>query len=887
MGNNRLGKHICNAVKASVRGFINKIVDRHERFKENEYERLLQAEAAFLACPSSIHSDNDGMGLTYNHRVKSQLFYIASPSKTDTTEGGIRKTADPFVLDKMLEVVNQKGMDFTLTQILYKMSSEEENKETDKELAKLDMIRATEVKMKGRYSRHLDHQGEDIENFSKQSFDGTHRQFKQQLIARIDGPDRQTVEFNSTHLQTILRGHGVFTDVPYGGQLEALRASLASNEIVRGSVAKIMSNVAACMWPGRTLIKRLDSEGILIGFADIGGESNIPIYWNPENKAYNCKHLVTFGGSGKGKSTFFQYLCWNSTGANCDWILFVPKEDFGTSHIDMIKALDGALIRIADGENTFNPFMVFYNPETQGKELKDRKKAFIRHKESLITFFHNKVGQTFSSVTAGTVKRLLRELYADAGVVDNKANPLNIESWNKGETWPSFTELGIKVDNWLNDPSKSKDWPSLKAIKGHLTDFEPGEALNFLNNHETFFPDAPRMVIDVSGILESYQDAITVLLVDMISTRLKTTDPIAFKNKKRTIIAFDEGANLLGMAGMAKYIPKMLREARAGKCSIILDNQDPEGVKEILPVLKTNTDAMIFFCDMNSTEVAEFEKHFKFNEKDKKILMMKNPLDSRRIYFVKNGLKIPCLVKLNNTQKRVILNEDIPEQVSGGMYSSEMYKLIEGLEWVRDQEGVMSADWISEMADIDIPGFKRVGKFWPVSDKLSRVMFLDETKFTKDVINGNALINGESADHDITNALIAGEYQRAGCTDIQIHHHGGQGKIDADVTCLTPGGKRLHTEYVHPGSRSPKELEIQKNKQMRYCDIWMAVCQKENEADVKKAVGRDFYVLRGSEFREFVEKIGNSKKSYINPTGNQTEASQASNFYGTECVGDI
>lgn len=886
MGNNRLGKHIYNNVKASALGFVNKIVDRHERFKENEYERLLKVEAAFLACPSSIHSDSDGMGLTYNHRVKSQLFYIASPSKTDTTEGGIRKTADPFVLDKMLEVVNEKGMDFTLTQILYKMSSAEENKETDKELAKLDMIRATEVKMKGRYSRHIDHQGEDIENFSKQSFDGTHRQFKQQLIARIDGPDRKTVEFNSTHLQTILRGHGVFTDVPYGGQLDALRASLASNEIVKGSVAKIMSNVAACMWPGRTIIKRLDSEGILIGFADIGGGSNIPIYWNPENTAYNCKHLVTFGGSGKGKSTFFQYICWNSTGANCDWILFVPKEDFGTSHVDMIKALDGALIRISDDENTFNPFMVFYNPNTQGKETKDRKKAFVRHKESLVNFFNLIIGSSFSPAMAGALKRIFKELYMDANVVDKRANPINIDSWNVGETWPCFSDMIIKVDNWINDPVHKKDKRSLEAIRGYLTDFEPGEALNFLDNHETFFPNAPRMVIDVSGIIDRYQDAITVLLVDMISTRLKTTDPIAFKNKKRTIIAFDEGANLLGMAGMAKYIPKMLREARAGKCSIILDNQDPDGVKEILPVLKTNTDAMIFFCDMNSTEIAEFEKHFKFTEKDKKVLQMKNPLDSRRIYFVKNGLKIPCLVKLNNIQKRVILNEDIPEQVPGGMYSGESYKLIEGLEWIREQEGVMSADWISEMTDIDIPGFKRVGKFWPVSDRLSRVMFLDETKFTQDVINGKSLINQESADHYITNALIAGEYQRAGCTDIQIHHHGGQGKEDADVTCITPDGKRLHTEYAHPGSRSPKELEIQKNKQMRYCDIWMCVCQKENEPDVKKAVGRDFYVLRGSEFREFCENIGNSKKSYIDPSGSLTEVSETSDFSGTECVGD-
>jgi hypothetical protein len=79
-------------------------------------------------------------------------------------------------------------------------------------------------------------------------------------------------------------------------------------------------------------------------------------------------------------------------------------------------------------------------------------------------------------------------------------------------------------------------------------------------------------------------------------------------------------------------------------------------------------------------------------------------------------------------------------------------------------------------------------------------MFLDESKFTKEVIDGTALIGGESADHWITTSLAAGEYQSAGCTDIKIHHYGGQGQEDADITCITPDGKRLWTEVAHPGS---------------------------------------------------------------------------------------
>jgi hypothetical protein len=623
------------------------------------------------------------------------------------------------------------------------------------------------------------------------------------------------------------------------------------------------------MWPGRNPLKRLDSEGILFGYVNNSSNSLVPIFWNPEKKEYNCKHLAFFGGSGKGKSTMFQYLIWNSTGANCNWVLFVPKEDFGTSHIDMIQALKGVLIKIGDDEHTFNPFMVFYNPETMGRELKDRKKAYVRHKGSILFFLNMITGGSISPSMQGTLRRLLRELYCDSEVVDFKANPINIDKWGKGESWPSFTEMGIKIDKWLDNPAKKKEWPSLRALKGYFTIFEPGEDLNFLDNHETTFPNAERMVIDVSGITKQYQDPITLLLTDLISTRLKTTSAEAYFKKKRTIIAFDEGANLMGMAGMAEYIPKLFREARAGKCSIFINQQDPKGIKSILPVIKTNTDALVFFCDMTDEDIEEYKKEFSFNDRDKKILKEKG---KGKFYFVKNGLKLPGQVILSKTQRRVIFNEEIPEEVSGEMYLEPDYKLEDGLEWVRDQEGVMSADWISEMSDVEVKGFKRVGKFWPVSDDLSRVMFLDESKFSKEVIDGTALIGGESADHWITTSLAAGEYQRAGCTDIKIHHYGGQGQEDADITCITPDGKRLWTEVAHPGSRTPKQLEQQKNNQMRFCDVWMCICQKANENDVKQAVGRENYVLRGSEFRRFVQNIRNTNQRNINPSSSPLEA---------------
>lgn len=694
----RLGQFVNRNVKAVAKEFVDKIKFRYENFKEFEYERLLEAESAFLACPSSIESTDDGNFLLINRERYSQSFYVASPSKVDQAEGGIRKTADPFVLDKIMDVTNDKNIDLTITQILYKMPAAEESKEVDKELAKIDMIKETDLKLHGRYSRRLDHQAKDVENFSEQSFDGTHRQMKQLIITRVDGSDKLEVEKNSSHLQTILRSHGVLTQVPYGGQMEALRSSLMSNEINLNMVSKLMSNVAAAMWPGRNPLKQLDTEGILIGYTNTSKNSMMPIYWNPEDPKYNCKHLCFFGGSGKGKSTMFQFIIWNAIGANCDFILFVPKEDMGTSHLNLIEALGGSLIYIGEAGKNFNPFMVFYNPDTQGKDIKDRKRAYVRHKESLINFFSMIIGSAFSPAMSGVLKRLIRELYTDAKLVDGNANPINIDNWSKGENWPCVSDLVIKIESWIGEDSKKKDRRSLEALRGYLTDFDNGEALHFLDNHETFFPSDSRMVIDVSSISTRFKDAITILLVDMISTRLKTPSPEAFKAKKRTLIAFDEGANLMKMPGLDEYIPKLLREARAGKCSILIDNQDTNGLSKILPVLKTNTDAMIFMCDMGTDEIKEFETEFTFTEKDKRILMEKG---KGKFLFVKNGLKLPGKVVPSATQRRVIFNEEDSAPLSGESFQSEPYKIDERLEWIRDK-GIMSDSWITDKADVEL-----------------------------------------------------------------------------------------------------------------------------------------------------------------------------------------
>lgn len=149
----------------------------------------------------------------------------------------------------------------------------------------------------------------------------------------------------------------------------------------------------------------------------------------------------------------------------------------------MIEAIDGQLIKIGDNGQNFNPLMVSYNPSMHGTDVMNRKKAYVRHKESIANFANIIIGESFSSAMSGVFKRSLSELYEDKGFVDKNATPINFEQWKDGKKWPSLGDLVEKWEEWREDDSKKKDRVTLKALINYFTDIKQGESLNWLDNH--------------------------------------------------------------------------------------------------------------------------------------------------------------------------------------------------------------------------------------------------------------------------------------------------------------------------------------------------------------------------------------------------------------------
>jgi hypothetical protein len=371
---------------------------------------------------------------------------------------------------------------------------------------------------------------------------------------------------------------------------------------------------------------------------------------------------------------------------------------------------------------------------------------------------------------------------------------------------------------------------------------------------------------------DTVKEAVTILLIDIINMRLRTPSLEAYKKKRRTIVTLDEGAALLQNPGMAKYIAKLIREARAGKCSIGFDNQELNGAASILPILKANTDFIILMCNMTKENVEEFGKEFYFTEKDKARLMEKG---KGKYLLIRLGQKIPGEVVLTQKMKEIFFGETSQESNSGVSFSDN-YEIDNRVAWIRDK-GFIASNWITKLDDYEIEGFSPSDATSVMGGAGKLPIWLRD-----DLLSESGLIDGESEDHWKTCYLAAGEACRANYIEVKVNNWGGQ-KIEdiPDITMLSPSGERIWIEVEHPGSHSIRQIERKKQKQEPFCDVWICLCQKKNYAQVKAAVGKPFCVMRGVEFAKFLEKHGIKKQKCINTTPEEIEPGSALDFFDT------
>jgi len=251
----RLKNYLFEACSGSFLELYDNVVDQWERFNEGEAKRIMLSMSALQCCPGKIQATSDGLGVKINEFNNMDMFTIAVSDEVDPTQTAIKYSADLHAIDKMYEIAKEKSVDFTVTQIIYKPSNEEINKENKREKKKIQTARKVELKQSGDSSEVYDWQEDDLRSFFSQSYKGEHAILKQLVLAGVSAPSEDDAAYTITETQTEFKSAGINTDSCYGGQMRALKALIPSNEIMKEHMITVLSNTAAAFWPGRTPIK--------------------------------------------------------------------------------------------------------------------------------------------------------------------------------------------------------------------------------------------------------------------------------------------------------------------------------------------------------------------------------------------------------------------------------------------------------------------------------------------------------------------------------------------------------------------------------------------------------------------------------------------------------
>ncbi len=868
----RLKKYMLNSFKGSFLELYENLCDWWERFNASEAERLQLSMSSFQCCAAKIQATEDGLGVKINENQDMDLFTIAVASEIDETQTALKYSADLQAIDKVYEIAKQRHVDFSVTQIIYKPGNGETNEENRREKRKIRTAAKTEAKQGGEISDVYKWQQQDIERFFEQSYRGEHAVLKQIVVAGISTQDEEETGQIVAETQNEFKQSGINTDVCYGGQMRALKALIPSNELMQEHMIKVLSNTAAAFWPGRTPLKTIDEFGIHIGYLDEGKDAGIPLYWNPENPQLENANVAIVGDSGQGKTTFVLNLLKNAVASGIGFWYFSPKQDFGTDAINFIKSLEGNIISVGPKGCGLRPLKIIWDPEIHGDDVDSMYSAYIKSKERALYFIHMLIGTAFSTPMQKACKKSLTGFYIKEGYLDDDKNPINPEKWKDPKAIPLIKNYAKLIEDWSNDdiPEHKQMRASLKALLGHLVDFEKGESLFWMDEEpedgESEFDFTKKYtVVDLSDIPAKYQDAITVLLVSNVNSKVKVHSKEALARKGRYILAFDEAPKILKNPGMQEFLPSLTREIRSSGNSLFLIGQDMKGMKPILPVIKSNCATTIFMCGMSGAAINELSGEYPIDEEDRRILGRPG---KGRFYFY-GIIRVPGRVIPLLTERKVFFNEVEPEQseneneipLSNEDYLEPEYELIDPkLKYVVDTFGVINKNWIKSQRDIEIKGFTKNTKISPVADYLSKVNYLsNDIAFLEK-------IEGQTPDHYVTICLMGGEYLLNDFYNVVINVHGDQGgEEDPDVTGISKKtGQRVGSEYAHPGSRSIGELRKQKNDHLKYCDVWRCICQKSNEDQVRAAVnekkvmaavGEDFCITRGEAFSNFIRSF--------------------------------
>jgi|GEM_PF-1261690 len=849
-------------------GIVQKIYKRKQdkKFKKEKEEKQknnkMLKDILDASVPISFKPSKDGWWLETNDTViQCMVIGRISPKYGDRQD--FPTNLDQRFMDDIFDIATKKETSISLCQIVYPLDPAEENKalETARRNIKVsNVIQEQKDKFLHDHDAINDFAAEGIHEYQKQLYHGTTRLLHHVLLVAVQGVTKKDVKKTIRQIETVCDSKVIKHEIPRYGMAETFK-SMQPTPYVWDTLFK--KSVTAKLCAQTSLLRSpdpvLSTRGRMLGMNTRTGN---PVYFDFDDPQVTNANAFEIGVSGSGKSVD---LLKDDIRAYLDGdhvIHVVPKKDGITDHLRVCKALNGQLWKIGFNGQNPNIFQVFFDESTMDTSEDGYQSAYLAHFTMLLECIGLLIGSGYSDPQKNWLTQALSELYGEFKIVDEKGRVIldNVCRWKEGSFWPNFTDFRNKLETWLNDDRHNQMKGPIEALYNNTAMLTPNGPLGYLVNNNSIDLSNQYIMADLSALssVPNVQEALTMMIMSVVYTKLANAKPGA--PQVRTLLTLDEGADLVKNPTMKNSIEKFFRQGRSWGLYTKVVSQDLAGYpRDMLDMLKANSAYVLLFGNMRPDNVPPIQKEFNLSDQDVAVLL--TPGKGHGL-IIMGGHKIPYYNALDEFEYETILGKsklELDVENESMLVEITLNPLVAQIEHGLK---VTCKTWYSKpLEPSEYPnGYEKETTRNPCTG-LQTVAF-----YKRSLVNEDGYIKGQTKEHYLQNALLAGECWIREAEIVTFDNNYGKDQLpDVDATFRRVNGtkKRVAFEYetkeckhsVKDLQKKRDQLLLMKDGDASCYDEVKFIAKKEYVPHLIEALGADFVLTRGAAVGEFIETM--------------------------------
>lgn len=669
------------------------------------------------------------------------------------------------------------------------------------------------------HSLMYDLEGNDYVDLYHTIYNNDARLFDSQMIITLWSDSYKGLKNGISKIKGVMDTNIAKMEIPYYAVLETFMAAQPFPTNIDSAEIQQLSHDCATLMPLRDPLTALSSTGLIYGERKI---DSAPFIIDIDSLA--AAHHLIVGSTGSGKTVLLMKLlmgCYDLLGHR--FVYITPKPDNRTNYLAVAEYYKdkAAVINIGSksGYNNINPLQVIIDENASYQTDGDWIELFNNHLELVTAFF--RVLNTSDNMD-NYVNESLIEIYKRKGIV--RKDPV---TWKNlpGDKWPVLLDLR---EVWKED-AKNKN-PSAEAMLNRTSRLET--SWEYINRPTDVKFDKDIIIIDISSVPGTLQDAMNVFVTGMVGMRFNTDLTV------KTNVIIDEGRVFLNDKKLAEFILKIYTQGRSFGMNAWFTTQQPSDAKDddVKELLKNNSFVNIIMGNVQPNSYDMIQAFFNLSDEDMTGL---KGCGVGQGFVQVNNTGTAVNFKLTDLEAQVILGREKPGSKTSTAIGFEMVD--NRLKSLAEVNHAYIEDWIKGDSKALSPGRDR----HPVTRVFRRGttgIWIESSK----VKNGKIL--NQTIDHYST-VLQIGSYLLHKGLSVQVNHYD-----DADVVAEL-NGRTIAIEYERPGIHSVDQL-IDKNQRLQnQYDSVLFVCTSTNYKILAsdRCIGQNQTVARGSQLKEYID----------------------------------